>query len=392
MDLLARDDASLFHTYKRLPLAVTHGRGMELFTADGRAYLDMFAGVAVNALGYAHPGVIGAVTEQAGRYLHVSNYFAQEPQVRLAELLTRATGFERVFLANSGTEVTEGALKIARRWGSQRDKSRVFAFTNAFHGRTYGALSLMDRPKYRDGFGPFLDGCSALPFNDPAALRAAVDQSTAAIMLEFIQGEGGIRPVTEEFVRTVRELRERYGFLVIADEVQSGAGRTGRFCAFEHFSLRPDIVTMAKPIGGGLPLGAILTSREIAETLQPGMHGTTFGGNPVACAAGAVVIGEILDGGLMKNAERMGAVMFEGLQALQTEFPALVREVRGRGLMLGMELHREGEPVVAAMREAGVLINCTDGTVLRFVPPLIVKTEHINATLEALRKVLAQLR
>jgi predicted acetylornithine/succinylornithine family transaminase len=362
---------------------------MELFTADGRAYLDMFAGVAVNALGYAHPALLAAVADQAARYMHVSNYFAQEPQVRLAELLTRASGYERVFFANSGTEATEGALKLARRWGTGRQKQEVFALSNAFHGRSYGALSLMDR--HRDGFGPFLEHCSTLPFNDPAALRQAVGPSTAAVMLEFIQGEGGIRPASREFVKALGELRDRHGFLIVADEVQSGAGRTGRFCAFEHFGLRPDIVTMAKPIGGGLPLGAILTSKEIAETLQPGMHGTTFGGNPVACAAGVVVLQEVLDGGLMANAEKMGRLLQEGLTGLQAEFPAIVREVRGYGLMLGMDLHQDGAPIVAAMREAGVLINCTDTTVLRFVPPLIVGPDHIAIALNALRKVLASL-
>jgi acetylornithine aminotransferase len=387
MDLLRRDDEHLFHTYKRLPLAVTHGRGMELFTADGRVYLDMFAGVAVNALGYAHPALLAAVVDQTTRYMHVSNYFAQEPQVRLAELLTRASGFERVFFANSGTETTEGALKLARRWGSTRQKQEVFALSNAFHGRSTGALSLMDR--HRDGFGPFLDHCSTLPLNDTAALRKAVGPTTAAVVLEFIQGEGGIRPVSREFAGALGELRDRHGFLIIADEVQSGAGRTGRFFAFEHFGLRPDVVTMAKPIGGGLPLGAILTSKTIADTLQPGMHGTTFGGNPVACAAGAVVLHEVLEGGLMDNAEKMGRLLREGLTGLQTEFPALVREVRGYGLMLGMELHRDGGPIVTAMREAGVLINCTDTTVLRFVPPLIVGADHIAKTLNTLRKVLA---
>lgn len=389
MDLLTRDDTTLFHTYKRLPLAVTHGRGMELFTADGRSYLDMFAGVAVNTLGYAHPGLLRAIADQAARYVHVSNYFAQEPQVRLAEMLTRATGFDQVFFANSGTETTEGALKLARRWGSSRGRTGLIGFSNAFHGRTFGALSMMDR--HREGFGPFLDHCSSLPFNDAAALEHTLGPSTAAVMLEFIQGEGGIRPATPDFVRTLSALRERHGFLIIADEVQSGGGRTGRFCAYEHFGLRPDIVTMAKPIGGGLPLGAILSSREIAGTLQPGMHGTTFGGNPVACAAGAAVIQEVLEGGLMNNAAAMGVVLRDGLTGLQKEFPSIVREVRGYGLMVGMELHRDGAPIVTAMREAGVLINCTDTTVLRFVPPLIVGPDHIALTIKKLRTILSAL-
>jgi acetylornithine/succinyldiaminopimelate/putrescine aminotransferase len=247
----------------------------------------------------------------------------------------------------------------------------------------------MDR--HREGFGPFLDHCITLPFNDPAALEQTVDSTTAAVLLEFIQGEGGIRPVTPAFVRTLGTLRDRHGFLIIADEVQSGAGRTGRFCAFEHFGLRPDIVTMAKPIGGGLPLGAILSTAEIAGTLQPGMHGTTFGGNPVACAAGTVVVREVLEGGLMANAAAMGRLLLDGLSALQQEFPGLVKEVRGYGLMAGMELDRDGAPVVTAMREQGILINCTDTTVLRFVPPLIVGPEHISRALTVLRKVLAGL-
>ena len=388
MSLVEREKSSFFYTYKRLPLEISHGEGLYLVGADGRRYLDMFAGIAVNALGHAHPRVVAAVTEQARRYLHVSNYFAQEPQVCLAERLLAHTGMARVFLANSGTEAVEGALKIARRRGADRGQAGLVAFSNAFHGRTLGALSLMDRPNYRDGFGPFLDGCATLPFNDPAALRAGVGPGTAAVVLECVQGEGGIRPVTPAFVAALQELRAEHGFLVIADEIQSGAGRTGRFLAADHFDLRPDLVTLAKPIGGGLPLGAILGAASVADVLQPGMHGTTFGGNPVACAAGLAVLDEIEESNLMAHAGAMGDLLLDRLRALAAAHPALVKEARGLGLMAGLELHVEADPVVAAMRERGILLNATDRTVVRFVPPLIVGPAEIERTVAELGEVL----
>ena len=389
MTLLDRESASLFHTYKRLPVVPVRGEGMYLITADGTRYLDMFGGIAVNALGHAHPRIVSAITAQAGRYIHVSNYFAQEPQIRLAELLLRHSGMARVFFSNSGTEAMEGAMKVARQWGTTRQKHAIVGFSNAFHGRTFGPLSIMDRPPYRDGFGPFLDGCSSLPFNDAAALRAGVNADTAAVVLECVQGEGGIRPVSPEFVATLRELRSTFGFLIIADEIQSGAGRTGRFLASEHFGLEPDIVTLAKPIGGGLPLGAILGATSVAEVLQPGMHGTTFGGNPVACAAGIAVLEEIEEHGLMDHARAMGEHFLARLQELVKAFPQQCKEARGLGLMVGLELYGEAEPVVVAMRDRGILINGTDKTVLRFVPPLIITAEEINRTVDTLREVLS---
>jgi acetylornithine aminotransferase len=388
MSLFTREASSFFHTYKRLPLQIVRGEGMYLFTADGTKYLDMFAGIAVNALGHAHPRVVRAIADQASRYIHVSNYFAQEPQIRLAELLLRHSGTARVFFTNSGTEAMEGALKIARQWGSGRGRAHIAGFSNAFHGRTYGPLSVMDRPGYRDGFGPFLENCASLPFNDVDALRSGVGPRTAAVVLECIQGEGGIRPVTSAFVDALQELRTQHGFLVIADEVQTGTGRTGRFLASEHFALSPDIITLAKPIGGGLPLGAILGAPSVADVLHPGMHGTTFGGNPVACAAGIAVLEEIEERGLMQHATAMGNLLLSRLRECALAFPKLCKEVRGVGLMAGLELTGEAEPVVTAMRERGILINGTDKTVLRFVPPLIVNAEEIHRTVDTLRDVL----
>lgn len=387
MSLLEREAAAFFHTYKRLPLQIVRGEGMYLHTADGDRYLDMFAGIAVNALGHAHPRVVKAIADQAARYIHVSNYFAQEPQIRLAELLIRFTGAQRVFFCNSGTEATEGAIKIARRWGSAKGKSRIVGFTNSFHGRTMGALSLMDRASYREGFGPFLDGCTTLPFNDVDALHNGVGPDTAAVIFECIQGEGGIRPLSADVAEALRQLRNRYGFLLIADEIQTGCGRTGQFLASGHFGLAPDLITLAKPIGGGLPLGAILGAASVADILQPGMHGTTFGGNPVACAAGIAVLEELEDHDVMQHAAAMGSLFLSLLRACAADFPLLCKEVRGIGLMIGLELIGEAEPVVIAMRERGILINGTDKSVLRFVPPLIVREDEIRRTVDTLREV-----
>ena len=392
MTMHDREASTLFHTYKRLPLEVDRGEGVYLFTKDGKRYLDMFAGLAVNALGYAHPRVVEAITAQASRFTHLSNYFLQETQIRLAEQLTRLSGYPRVFFSNSGTEAIEGALKIARKWGSTRGRNELIAFTNSFHGRSMGALSLMDRPKYREGFGPFLEGCRVIPFNDPAALREAVGGKTAAVFLEFIQGEGGIRPISAEFAGTLEELHKKHGFLLVADEIQSGAGRTGKFFGFQHFPVSPEVTTLAKPIGGGLPLGAILAAEEIASVLEPGMHGTTFGGNPVACAAGCAVLGEIEGKGLIGKAASLGEKLMEGLLGLKNQLPGLIREVRGYGLMVGAELDRSGDGIASAMMEKGILINCTDTTVLRFLPPLIIERSHVDETISALRDCLEHIQ
>lgn len=386
MTLNDREARALFHTYKRLPLEIERGEGAYLIARDGTRYLDMFAGLAVNALGYAHPAVVKAISEQAARFTHLSNYFLQETQIRLAELITGQSVYERMFLANSGTEAIEGTIKLARRWGSTRGKTEIVSMSNAFHGRTMGALSLMDRPRYKEGFGPFLEGFRVAEFNDPDSLRASITEKTAAVVLEFVQGEGGIRPVSAPFVQAVAELHKKHGFLLVADEIQSGIGRTGKFFAFQHFKgISPDIVVVAKPIGGGLPLGGILAHPDVANILEPGMHGTTFGGNPVACAAGIAVIEEILGKKLMQHASEMGTLMQTEFGRLQSAFPKLIKEVRVMGLMAGMELNQEADPYVTAMREKHhILINGTDRTVLRLLPPLIVTSEQVAQTVSAL--------
>ena len=392
MTLSDREAAVLFHTYKRLPLEIERGEGAYLIARDGTRYLDMFAGLAVNALGYAHPAVVRAISDQSARYTHLSNYFLQEPQIRLAEMLTVQSGYEKIFFANSGTEAIEGTIKLVRKWGSTRALREIISMSNSFHGRTMGALSLMDRPRYRDGFGPFLDGFRVAEFNNPDTLRECVTPKTAAVILEFVQGEGGIRPVSQAFVETLAELQEEYGFLLVADEIQSGIGRTGKFFAFQHYEgVQPDIVVVAKPIGGGLPLGGILTRPEIAGVLEPGMHGTTFGGNPVACAAGIAVIEEIINGKLMQHAAEMGTLMSREFGQLKAKYPGLITEVRVNGLMAGIELDRDADPFVTAIRERfHILVNGTDRTVLRLLPPLIVTADQVRTTVTAFEKVLGE--
>ena len=395
MTILEREARVFFHTYKRIPLEVDRGEGVYLYGKDGQRYLDLFGGLAVNALGYNHPRVIEAIDRQIRRYIHLSNYYLQDTQIELAERLVNASGYSKVFLSNSGTEAIEGALKIARKWGKDRSKSVVVSFTNAFHGRTMGALSMMDREKYRNGFEPFLPGFVSIPFNDVQALRRAVNKETLAVVLEFIQGEGGINVVTEEFVSELQRLRQQFDFLLVADEIQSGLGRTGKFFAFQHYTtpggIQPDIVVVAKPLGGGLPLGAILGSEKVTDALQYGVHGTTFGGNPVACAAGIVVLDELVNKGLTRHVAEVGDYFIGRLRDVQQEFRRLIAGVRGKGLMVGMELTRGGDAVVEKMREEGVLINCTNQTVLRFLPPLTITRDELDEGLHALRKVLKAL-
>lgn len=387
--LIVRENESLFQTYRRLPIVVDRASGCYIYDIEGRRYLDFLSGIAVNALGHGHPRIIDAVTEQTNRYMHLSNFFYQEPQIRLAELLKKASGYERVFFSNSGAESFEGAIKLARLWGTEHGKTDIIAFSGGFHGRTYGSLSLMDKPLYKNGMGPFLPNMSVIPFNDVTAIRAAVTERVCGVALEFLQGEGGIISASDEFVKTLEELREKYGFLIVADEVQAGVGRTGTFFGFERFGIRPDIVTSAKGLGGGLPLGAILTDNSIASLLQRGMHGTTYGGNAVACAAGAAVVGEVTSG-LMDNVREQGLYLRECLLDTASEFPQIVKDVRGQGFMQGMALNSEAPDFVELMLKRGVVSNVTAGSVIRVLPPLIAGKKEIDEFIDALRNVLAE--
>jgi predicted acetylornithine/succinylornithine family transaminase len=390
MTLHEREQGTILQTYRRLPIDVTHGNGMYVYDHDGTPYLDFLGGVAVNALGYGHRRLEQAIAEQLAAYIHVSNYFVQQPQVVLAEKLRAVTGYERVFFCNSGTEANEAALKLARKWGAAKNKTEIVSMENAFHGRTMGALSMMSSHDYRHGFAPFLDRCISISLNDADALRHVVGTQTAAIFVEPIQGEGGIYELQIEFVHLLHELRERFGLLLVADEVQSGIGRTGKFLAGDHYGLKPDMVTLAKPLGGGLPLGAMLVTKELEQVLQPGNHGTTFGGNPVACAAGRVVLEEIVERGLMRNAAEVGGYFSNQLTALKAKLPDAITEVRGKGLMLGIELPFPGKSVADAMLARKIIINCTHQNVLRFLPPLIVERKHVDTLCSALSESLEQ--
>lgn len=389
--LFEKEHRFFFQTYKRLSLDIIRGDGCYLYDRSGNRYLDFFAGLAVNSLGYNHPRVKEAIIRQLDRYIHLSNYYVQEPQVLLAEKLMTASGYRRLFFTNSGTEAIEGAIKLARKWGKKNGKVDLLGLSNSFHGRTMGALSLTERQKYREGYEPFLPNTGHVTFNDVGDLRKKVNERTLGIVLEFIQGEGGIHVVRPEFVAELKRLREQFGLLIIADEIQSGLGRTGKFFSFEHFDLRPDIVAIAKPLGGGLPLGAFLGNERVEDTFSYGVHGTTFGGNPVACAAGIVVMEEIVENGLMKNAAEIGSYLKSAFQAMQQEFPTVITDVRGFGCMLGIELSREGQPVVDELQRRGILVNCTNTNVIRFLPPLIISRQHCDQLLSEFRAVVSQL-
>ncbi len=387
MSFIEQESKLFFKTYKRLSLHVERGEGCYLFTTDGKKYLDMFSGLAVNALGYAHPAIVKAVSEQIGKYGHLSNFFIQDPQLQLAERLLRFSKFEKIFFSNSGTEAIEGTIKLARKWGSKIGKTKIFGMTNGFSGRTMGALSLMDKEKYRDGYGPFLPNTDCIIFNDIQDLKSKIDGQTAAVFLECIQGEGGIVPVTKEFIERLLELREQHNFLIVADEIQSGIGRTGKLFGYEHFNFTPDIVTVAKPIGGGLPLGAILGSNKVADVWNYGVHGTTFGGNPVACAAGVAVMDVIMQPAFIDSVNKNASYCRQQMLSLQEKY-SIIKEVRGFGYMIGVDLHKESTPIVDKMLEQGVLVNSTANTVVRILPPLIADKNEFDTMLHTFENVI----
>jgi acetylornithine aminotransferase len=389
-DLVEREQRVLYPIYRRLPIAIARAEGCWIEDVEGKRYLDLISGIGTNALGHGHPQILAAVRAQIERYMHVSNLYYQEPQITLAEKLCQRTGYAAVIYSNSGAESWEAALKLARRWGYLGGKTGdIVTFSGGFHGRTYGALSTMDKPLYKDGMGPFLPNVRIVPFDDPDALDDAVSETTCAVGLEFIQGEGGIVEASAALVERIETLRQRYGFLLIADEVQSGCGRTGDFFAFERYGVRPDIVTMAKALGGGLPLGAILVGERLLGVWQRGQHGTTYGGNPVACAAGIVVM-EQLEAGLLDHVRQLGGRMRSDLEMLAAEFPSLVASVRGRGMMLGIELREDATHLRDALLRRGVIANATATTVLRLLPPLVLSSNEWAIAREALRDALAE--
>lgn len=387
LSIFEKEKKFILQTYTRFPIEVEYAKGARIYDKVGNRYLDFLAGIAVNTLGHSHPKIIEAIEKQIHRYIHLSNYFYQDAQVELAELLCKITGYDKVFFSNSGTETIEGALKIVRRWGNIHKKPWIIAFTNGFHGRTYGSLSLTDKPHYKEMMGPFLNNILILPYNDIQELRKSINQSVAGIFIEFLQGEGGLLSATEEFANEIKELQNRYNFLIVADEIQSGIFRTGSFFAFERFNIKPDIVTLAKGLGGGLPLGAILLKSHLKNIFEIGMHGTTFGGNPVACAAGKATIEEIQNN-LIDNIKSVSHYLSQQLELIKNEFPTLVKEIRGFGLMKGLLLTFESSKLVETLLKEKIITNSTSRFVLRLVPPLVTTIVDVDEFINGLRNAL----
>lgn len=379
----------LLPTYDRHKILFEKGRGVYLWDSLGNRYLDFLSGIGVNALGHGHPAIKAVLTRQAGKLIHVSNLFFHEYQAELAKRLTKISGLDRAFFCNSGTEAWEGALKIARAHARSQNnnghkaKWRVLALDNSFHGRTFGSLATTGQEKYRHPFMPLMPGVNFVAFNDVEDLKRQFDGSVCAICVETIQGEGGICPLSREFLQAARQLSQRTGALLLIDEIQSGLGRTGRYFAYQHYGIKPDIVTVAKPLAAGLPLGAILTTNLAASGMHPGMHGTTFGGGPLACAV-AIEFLRILDG-MMGHIRELGEYFHTELETLKSKH-ASIREVRGLGLMLGAELDSSdtAKAVVAQLLQRGILINRTHETVLRFLPPYIIEKKHVDQVIREL--------
>jgi len=385
-------DASrhLMNTYKRSDMIFTHGRGCYVFDQGGKKYLDFLGGIAVNALGYSYPDLVRTIRREAGRAVHVSNLFHNPFQGPLAAKLAKWSHMDRVFFTNSGSEAIEGALKLARVAARQKSggegKTRVLALENSFHGRTFGALSITHTLKYREPFVPLVPGVEFVRFNDVADLEAKFTGDVCAIVIEPVQGEGGIFPVSDTFWKRARELATQHGAALIADEIQSGLGRTGLAFAYARLTGLPDIVVVAKPLAGGLPLGAFMAREEFAAAFSPGLHGSTFGGGPLVCATGLTFLETVERKRLLANVRARGAELRAGLKKLAAKFD-FIREVRGEGLMLGVDLDVDGAPYVAEALKEGLLINCTHEHTLRLLPPFILTAQQVKEGLSKLESV-----
>jgi acetylornithine/N-succinyldiaminopimelate aminotransferase len=390
----ATEERFLMNTYRRPPVVFTRGRGCYLYDSQGREYLDFLGGIAVNALGYSHPRLVRVIRREAARAVHLSNLFHNAYQAPLARKLAEWTGLDRVFFSNSGTEAVEGALKLARAYAhgkpaNSAPKTRILALENSFHGRTFGAVSITHPAKYREPFAPLVPGVEFVRFNDIADLEYKFDDSVCALVLETIQGEGGIFSVSEAFWQRARSLAAHHDAALIADEIQCGLGRTGRRFAYQKFDSRPDIVTVAKPLAGGLPLGALIANEKFASAFSPGMHGTTFGGGPLICATALEFLNVIEDDRLLENVRARGAELRAGLEKLAGRFD-FIREIRGEGLILGIDLSIDGAPFVQEALRRGLLINCTHEHILRLLPPFIIRSREIAEFLRKFETVLGR--
>jgi acetylornithine aminotransferase/acetylornithine/N-succinyldiaminopimelate aminotransferase len=386
-----REKAFVLGTYARTPFHPRSGKGARITDAEGREYWDLLGGIAVNVLGHRHPRLIKALRDESNALLHISNLYYHPAQGLLAERLVRASGLCRAFFCNSGTEAWETALKLARSYaGVKRGEgksvgTKFLALEHSFHGRTMGSVSTTHKLRYREAFAPLVPAVEFVPFDDVAVLRAMFSDDVCAVCLEVIQGEGGIRPVSPEFLRAARALCDETGALLILDEIQAGLGRTGKWCAYQHYDVRPDITTLAKPLAGGLPLGAMLCTEEAARGMQPGLHGTTFGGGPLACAVAIAVVDTLEEEGLLAHVTEVGGYFKQQLERLWATRAGVV-DVRGMGLMLAIELESVelAKAVAAEMLEQRILLNRTSDTVLRFLPPYILGKDHVDLAIAAL--------
>jgi acetylornithine aminotransferase/acetylornithine/N-succinyldiaminopimelate aminotransferase len=385
----------LLPTYERNPVLFVSGKGVYLEDEAGNQYLDLLSGIGVNALGYGHPAIENAIAEQSRKLIHTSNLFFHAGQAELAARLTGMTGMDRAFFCNSGTEAWEAAMKLARAYaGMKRDQgmhlgTKFIALEHSFHGRTMGSVSTTHKEKYREPFAPLVPGIQFVPFDDVDALRAAFSIDVCAILVESIQGEGGIRPVSKQFLTVAQELTKQTGALLIIDEIQAGFGRTGKWCGYQHYGIQPDITTLAKPLAGGLPLGVMLCTEAVSEAMHPGLHGTTFGGGPLACAVAIAVIDAMESEHILEHVQQVGAYFKQQLERLAAKH-ACVTEVRGMGLMLALDLDSAdlAKTVAAEMMQQRILLNRTSETVLRFLPPYILQKEHVDMAIAALDDIL----
>ncbi|MBP2655375.1 MAG: argD 1 [Firmicutes bacterium] len=380
--------------FARYPLVLTYGNGPYVYDAAGRKYLDFLAGIAVNIVGHAHPKLVEAISDQARKFIHVSNLYHTFPQTELVKALVELSGLDRVFIANSGAEANEGAIKLARKYakGLSPDRVEIVTTDNSFHGRTLATLTATAQTKYQHGYEPLPQGFVYVPYNDLSAMERVVSEKTCAVLLEPIQGEGGVNIPDDGYLESVRRICDEHGALLILDEIQTGMGRTGKMFAFQHSAIKPDIITLAKGLGGGVPIGAFLAVEKVAGAFSPGDHGTTFGGNPLATAAANAVLNIIAEEGLIENTRTVGEHLVNALEQLKAKYPMLITEVRGRGLIVGMKLTQPGKDIVNACLAKGVIINCTAGDVLRFVPPLNIAKAHVDEMVQVLDSVLAEVR
>ncbi len=391
-ELTARADRYLANTYARFPVVLERGEGCRVWDVEGKEYLDFVAGIAVCALGHCHPAVVQAVQAQAAKLLHVSNLYYIEPQIRLAELLCEHTFADRVFFCNSGAEANEAAIKLVRKYAKEHrspERTEIITMEGGFHGRTVATITATAQAKYQMGFEPLLPGFRYVPFDDLAAVERAVGPRTAAILVEPIQGEGGIRVPTEGYLQGLRKLCDDTGPLLIFDEVQTGIGRTGRLFAYEHWGVEPDIMALAKALGGGLPIGAMLAKEEVAASFTPGTHAATFGGNPLVTAAAFATLKTVLEEDLSARSAEMGGHLLHELQTLQAAHRA-VKVVRGKGLLIGVELDREVRPVLTRCLDQGLLLSSAGEKVIRFAPPLTVSAQEVNQAVGVFDTVLRE--